>query len=205
MPKPPSRTTPTNSSEDPARLEHIKGRYNLGAAVIPGVISGVFGLLVGGAGLFAAQDQGKFPIPDSQATATATVIQTVTPSATPSVGTDAEQSQVLVSAVIGPSDTLGKDKAHACVQPKNGCVWIVPGVTGPDGPMDDGCNMTWQLVTDGGLGSVIDQGRAFRCNSGFYVGNDKSMPADTYRLKLAIETDAGDKYAGQYDFTLVSE
>lgn len=209
MPQPPPTTTRTNSPEnDPARTEHIKGRYSLGAALI----SGLCGVIVGVVGLLTGQSQGRIPVPTDGPTATVTVTQTVTPSATPSAGggsgedsTGPEQSQVLISAAIGKSDTVGKDKAVACVQPKTHCLWLVPSVIGPDGPMDVGCNMTWQLVTDGGLGTLIDQGRAFRCNSGFYVGNDKAMPAGTYRLKLAIETDAGDTYAGQYDFRLVAE
>lgn len=208
MPKRPPITTPTpsqeGSSENPAQVEHIKGRYNLGVAVI----SGVFGVIVGVVGLFAGQDTGKFPVPSGQPTATVTVTQTATPSVEPSAGDDSElpteQTQVLISAHLSPSDTVGKDKALACVQPKTHCLWIVPSVIGPDGPMDDGCNLTWQLVTNDGAATLIDQGRAHGCNSGFYVGNDKPVPPGGYGLNLAIETDAGEKYAGQYDFTLVS-
>lgn len=126
----------------------------------------------------------------------------------------AQEPALTLTATIDETYIAGKDKAFACPSGDSFCLEIQPLVMGPDGPVEEGCNLRWELYSGKrAAGTPINKGYD---NNGVYpcapdssvdvvLPDIKGLPLDPgfYTFMMYAELNDGTTGKGSYQFELV--
>lgn len=185
----------------------------LGAAAAAAAILGYVGLRPGGGD--SAQTTGTQQ-PSSSAPQQSAV-PTAQASESPKTGPLPTAASYSVTAQIATTYRAGKDKAFACdsaaTDTADFCLELEPLVVGPDGPVKDGCHLSYEFYAgQKPSGNPITRGydqSIYPCVPDASVDvvlpdiKGVDLPPGPYTFVMHMELDDGTTASGTYNFSLV--